>query len=150
MTRYTGRTTGTLNTQTTRRTSKNKRREERKRARGKKGSVYEEEYIINSIGRLIERINSVNEDVGCLAAGLLRRRMREQARAVEETMIEVLGLCNDVVGEVYESKAIEVGPIDGMEKLKGGDAVLWEAMETVQALKVAPIIRGFERLSLLG
>ena len=150
MTRYTGRTMGTLNTQTTRRTSKNKRREERKRARGKKGSVYEEEYLINSIGRLIERINSVNEDVGHLASGLLRRRMREQARAVEDTLIEVLGLCTTIVGEVYESRPKEESMAEDMEKLRGGDAVLWDAMETIQAPKVAPIIRGFDRLSLLG
>ena len=48
MTRYTNQT-GTVNTTTTRKTSKNKRREERKRARGKKGTVYEEEYLTNSI-----------------------------------------------------------------------------------------------------
>ncbi|KAL8995173.1 MAG: hypothetical protein Q9188_006876, partial [Gyalolechia gomerana] len=48
-TRYTNRTqTGTADTGTSRRSSKNRRREERKRARGKKGSVYEEEYLVNS------------------------------------------------------------------------------------------------------
>jgi elongator complex protein 1 len=150
MTRYTGRTTGTLNTQTSRRTSKNKRREERKRARGKKGSVYEEEYLVNSIGRLIERVNSVNEDVGHLAAGILRRCMREQARAIEDAMIEVLALCNAVVVEVYEIKPKEGHIVDGLERPTGGDAVLWDALETVQAARVAPIISGFERLSLLG
>ena len=41
-TRYTNRT-GTVDTNATRKTSKNRRREERKRARGKKGSVYEDE-----------------------------------------------------------------------------------------------------------
>ncbi len=55
-TRYTGRTgtmTGTAGTGTSRRSSKNRRREERKRARGKKGSVYEEEYLVNSVSRVI-------------------------------------------------------------------------------------------------
>lgn len=149
MTRYTGRTMGTLNTQTTRRTSKNRRREERKRARGKKGSVYEEEYLVNSIGRLIERVNSVNDDVGQLAASLMRRRMREQARAIEEAMVEVVGLCNAVVGEVYAVKAKEEEQANGVEKPTGGDAVLWDAVETVLTQKVAPIIKGFERLCLL-
>ncbi|KAL8946014.1 MAG: hypothetical protein Q9222_007532, partial [Ikaeria aurantiellina] len=41
-TRYTNRSSGTAATGTSRRSSKNRRREERKRARGKKGSVYEE------------------------------------------------------------------------------------------------------------
>ena len=47
-TRYTARSSGdeTLGTDVTRRSSKNRRREERKRARGKKGSVYEEEYLV--------------------------------------------------------------------------------------------------------
>jgi elongator complex protein 1 len=75
MTRYTNRT-GTINTTTTRKTSKNRRREERKRARGKKGSVYEEEYLVNSIERLVERVNRVNEEVQRLVEGLIRRRMR--------------------------------------------------------------------------
>ena len=54
MTRYTNRSTGTLATNASRQTSKNRRREERKRARGKKGTVYEEEYLTNSLERLIE------------------------------------------------------------------------------------------------
>ena len=76
-TRYTNQT-GTVGTSATRRTSKNRRREERKRARGKKGSVYEEEYLVNSVERLIQRVNDVGEEVSRLVDGLFRRRMREQ------------------------------------------------------------------------
>ncbi|TVY86739.1 Elongator complex protein, partial [Lachnellula willkommii] len=48
-TRYTGKQSiGTAGTGVSRATSKNRRREERKRARGKKGSVYEEEYLVAS------------------------------------------------------------------------------------------------------
>jgi elongator complex protein 1 len=100
LTRYTGHTNGTLNTQTTRRTSKNRRREERKRARGKKGSVYEEEYLVNSFGRLVERVNSIHEDVAQLIEGLARRRKLEQARAIEQAMTGLIGFCRDVAGEV--------------------------------------------------
>ena len=88
-TRYTNRT-GTVGTNATRRTSKNRRREERKRARGKKGSVYEEEYLVNSVGRLIDRVNFVNNEVERLVIGLMRRGMRERARAVENAMVEVV------------------------------------------------------------
>jgi elongator complex protein 1 len=148
LTRYTGRTNGTLNTQTTRKTSKNRRREERKRARGRKGSVYEEEYLVNSIGRLIERINTVNEDVMSLVEGLFRRGMREQSRAIEDAMTEVVGLCNAIVDEVFEVKPKQDAEQTEHERPVGADGVLYDALETLKATKVAPIIKSFERLSL--
>ncbi|KAI9827006.1 MAG: hypothetical protein M1826_006485 [Phylliscum demangeonii] len=93
-TRYTHNSaTGTLNSQTSRRSSKNRRREERKRARGKKGSIYEEDYLVNSLRRLIERVNRVRDDVTRLVEALFRRRMAERASAVQKTMGEVLDLC---------------------------------------------------------
>ncbi|KAI9671737.1 MAG: hypothetical protein M1831_003265 [Alyxoria varia] len=62
VTRYTNRhSNATLGTNTSRRSSKKRRAEERKRAKGKKGSVYEEEYLVASIGRLVERVNGLVE-----------------------------------------------------------------------------------------
>lgn len=101
-TRYTNNT-GTAGTNATRRTSKNRKREERKRARGKKGSVYEEEYLVNSIGRLIDRVNSVGDEVGRLVVGLMRRGMRERAMAIQGAMTAVIELCKGCVEEVFES-----------------------------------------------
>ena len=43
----------------TRKTSKLRRKEERKRARGKKGTVFEEEYIINSLKKLYEKASNM-------------------------------------------------------------------------------------------
>ncbi|KAF2471630.1 elongator complex protein 1 [Lindgomyces ingoldianus] len=99
MTRYTNRT-GTVNTTTTRKTSKKKMREERKRARGKKGTVYEEEYLMNSIERLIERINGMNDEVRRLIEGLVKRGMRERAEAVENATRDVIERCEDAVKEI--------------------------------------------------
>jgi elongator complex protein 1 len=150
LTRYTGRSNGTLNTQTSRRTSKHKRREERKRARGKKGTVYEEEYLVNSIGRLIERINSVNDDVTRLVEGLIKRRMREQARVAEEAMLEVTQMCKSILDEVFgtiESKTADTA-VPEIERPTGGDGVLHDAMQAVQAPKVIPVVKKFERLTL--
>jgi elongator complex protein 1 len=151
LTRYTGRTTGTLNTQTTRRTSKNKRREERKRARGKKGSVYEEEYLINSIGRLIERINSTSGEAGRLVEGLVRRGMRERGVAVEKAMMDVVGVCAAIVDEVFPAKdgKSEEGTTQEGERPNGGDGVLWDAIEGV-GLVSKPVVKEFGRLSLLA
>jgi elongator complex protein 1 len=138
LTRYTRRTDGTLNTQTTRRTSKNRRREERKRARGKKGSVYEEEYLINSFGRLVDRVNSIHEDVAQLIEGLARRRKLEQARAIEQAMTGLVGLCGEVAGDVSET-----GTRD--ETANGGMA---EELAPAQKPRAFDI-KAFERLSLL-
>lgn len=99
-TRYTNRT-GTIGTNATRTTSKNRRREERKRARGKKGSVYEEEYLVNSVGRLLQRVNSVGDEVGRLVVGLMRRGMRERAKAVDAAMEDLVALCQRAVAEVF-------------------------------------------------
>jgi elongator complex protein 1 len=148
MTRYTNRTNGTLNTQTSRRTSKHRRREERKRASGRKGSVYEEEYLVNSVGRLIERINAVNEDVTKLVEGLFRRGMREQSRVIEDAMREVVGLCNALVAEVFEVKPKEDADQVHEDRPTGADGVLYEAMENLKVAKIAPMIKSFEGLSL--
>ena len=157
MTRYT-KQTGTVNTTATRKTSKNKRREERKRARGKKGTVYEEEYLTNSIERLIERINSMQDEIQRLVEALVRRRMRERADAVSRAHQDVVERCRDAVKEMYpvdmEAKKAEDG-VEGAgingEALRptGGDATLWDSLQEVERKRIAPVIKGFERLSLL-
>lgn len=152
LTRYTNQT-GTVGTNATRRTSKNRRREERKRARGKKGTVYEEEYLVNSVGRLIDRINTVNEEVERLVVGLMRRGMRERAGAVENAMVEVVELCkgclnkvfNDVVKKELEQKEIE----EEERRPKGGEGVLWDTLEGDER-RETPSVKDFDRLSLLG
>lgn len=155
-TRYTGRQSlGTAATGVSRVTSKNRRREERKRARGKKGSVYEEEYLVASVQRLVERIESVRGDVGRLVEGLVRRRMREQARAVEGLMGEILQMCREAVKEIFEEEGKEeehtaAGTGEEGYRLVGGDGVLAESLEAARKRKVGPHIGAFEKLMLLG
>lgn len=100
---------GTVRSDMSRRTSKTRRREERKRARGKKGSVYEEEYLVASVGRLIERVNGTHEEVRRLVMGLRRRGMRELARTVESAMEEIGMLCADAKGRVWVEVTDGVG-----------------------------------------
>lgn len=157
-TRYTGKgsqggSLGTARTGDTRVTSKNRRREERKRARGKKGSVYEEEYLVASVGRLIDRVESVRDEISRLVAGLVRRGMWERARAVESAVAEVVGMCKACVPEVYqveEKPAVVEGQGEDDYRPTGADAVLAESMEQAGKKKEAPVIKGFERLVLLG
>lgn len=149
-TRYTNRT-GTVGTNVSRQTSKNKRREERKRARGKKGSVYEEEYLVNSVGRLVDKVNSLNEEVGRLVVGLMRRSMRERAAAVEAAMVEVVELCRSSSAEVFQTTHIEPGEGQATDtdarRPTGGDGVLHDSIEAEQT-REAPVVKDFARLSL--
>ncbi|KAJ4357966.1 putative elongator complex protein 1 [Didymosphaeria variabile] len=164
MTRYTNRT-GTVNTQTTRKTSKNKRREERKRARGKKGTVYEEEYLINSVERLIERINGMQDEIRRLVEGLVRRGMRERAMAVETAVMDVGERCREAVKEMYPQSdgvsAVGEGPAangvgvnggllsEAEIRPSGGDSTLWDSLAELGKKREAPVVTVFERLSIL-
>ncbi|CAG8668945.1 8999_t:CDS:2, partial [Paraglomus brasilianum] len=47
----------------TAKSAKMRRREDRKRARGKKGSPYEVEYLFGSLSRLVDRFNTLQGDV---------------------------------------------------------------------------------------
>jgi elongator complex protein 1 len=158
MTRYTNQT-GTVNTQATRKTSKNKRREERKRARGKKGTVYEEEYLTNSIERLIERINSMQDEIQRLVEGLVKRGMRERADAVSSAVADVIEKCRGAVKEMYPPStgadgAVQEGGVallnGDVVKPVGADATLWDSLQEVGKKREAPVVKAFERLSLLG
>ncbi|KAF3924227.1 hypothetical protein ABW21_db0203079 [Orbilia brochopaga] len=102
-TRYTDKSGGTIGTSATRRTSKNRRREERKKARGKKGSVYEEEYLLNSIGRLIARLNETQAESYRLIEGLVRRGMRERAESIQLGIQNVLSALEQGRKEVFDN-----------------------------------------------
>ncbi|PYH47499.1 Elongator subunit IKI3 [Aspergillus saccharolyticus JOP 1030-1] len=106
-TRYTGNTGKTGKTTSSRHTSKTRRKEERKRARGKKGTVYEEEYLVNSVRRLLERANATVAEVEVLVDALLRRAMRERAAAIEKAMQEVLKLCTESREEVFGALVVD-------------------------------------------
>ncbi|OAP60641.1 hypothetical protein AYL99_05643 [Fonsecaea erecta] len=143
---------GTVASNVSRKTSKTKRREERKRARGKKGSVYEEEYLVASVGRLIDRVNGLHEEVGRLLAGLLRRGMREQARQVDENMTEISQACGRAREDVWEvakqdEKVEQAGENtydkDGQGRPPGAEGVFWDSLQESQRKREAPEVKGW-------
>ncbi|EXJ58709.1 hypothetical protein A1O7_06138 [Cladophialophora yegresii CBS 114405] len=150
---------GTVASNVSRRTSKTKRREERKRARGKKGSVYEEEYLVASVGRLIERVNGLHEEVGRLVQGLLRRGMREQARLVEHGMSEICEACEkgrvEVWGEVKEVAVADdqagtgTYDVDGQGRPPGADGVFWDSQQEV-GRKEPPVVKSWSGSELIS
>ncbi|KAK3946392.1 IKI3 family-domain-containing protein [Diplogelasinospora grovesii] len=168
-TRYTGKqgSVGTVGSNVSRATSKNRRREEKKRARGRKGTVYEEEYLVNSVRRLVERVEGGTKgEVERLVAGLMRRDMSERARAVEELLGQVVDACRVAVEQVWpqtRNEGLGVNSGNGGDMVQGegagdnwrpsgGDAVLYDALQatTGAALQKPPVLTAFERLSLLG
>lgn len=154
-TRYTGKTG------MSHQTSRTRRREERKRARGKKGTVYEEEYLVNSIRRLIERVNSSVAEAEALVDALLRRNMRERAVAVEKALDDVVRMCSDCRGEVFEIPTVETKNQDGLGDEDGeslqvtaGTRVLEESIAAItggaERAKEVPIVKGLNKSSLLA
>ncbi|KAL6889877.1 IKI3 family domain-containing protein [Trichoderma longibrachiatum] len=165
-TRYTGKagSVGTAGTGVSRATSKNRRREEKKRARGRKGTVYEEEYLVNSVRRLVERVEASKAEVERLVFALVRRGMAERARAAEALMADVVEACEGAVREVFavsseqqqqEGQQQQTARADeGVHawKASGGEGVFQEWMqEQLQGRKMEPpVISGMKKLVLLG
>ena len=97
-------------TQYTHQTSKTRRREERKRARGKPGSVYEEEYLVASVGRLVAKVNGMGGEVERVVEGLVRvGDMGVNINKVEKERADVptseAGPAEEVLGNVGEGRA---------------------------------------------
>ncbi|PHH82956.1 hypothetical protein CDD82_4174 [Ophiocordyceps australis] len=160
-TRYTGggANLSTVASGVSRATSKNRRREEKKRARGRKGTVYEEEYLVNSLRRLVERVATATTDVERLVAALVRRNMAERARAVEGLLASVVECCERAVEHVFvpaslarsgEEQQQEPGASHDAWRPTGGDAVLQDWIQTRSNRLEPPLIKQVQKLSLLG
>jgi len=171
-TRYTGKngSVGTVGTGVSRATSKNRKREEKKRARGRKGTVYEEEYLVNSVRRLVERVEGNKGETERLVFGLVRRGMMERARTVEALMAEVVEACSVAVKQVFPAAASastagggagggagENGDAakadmaqDGSWEPSGADAVLAATLEAKWRTMEPPVVTGIQKLSILG
>ncbi|KAF8925154.1 hypothetical protein BGZ58_001096 [Dissophora ornata] len=71
-------------------TARLKKRHDRKRARGKKGSAYEEEYLINSLRKLILRVDSTKPDVHAMLQCLAASMSLQRAKALQQEFAKVL------------------------------------------------------------
>ncbi|PHH63108.1 hypothetical protein CDD81_6259 [Ophiocordyceps australis] len=155
-TRYTGGANlSTVASGVSRATSKNRRREEKKRARGRKGTVYEEEYLVNSLRRLVERVAAATTDVERLVAALVRRNMAERARAVEGLLASVVECCEGAVEDVFAPASLEGSREEDKAAQEawrptGGDAVLQDWMQARSNRLEPPLVRQVHKLSLLG
>ncbi|KAG0325923.1 hypothetical protein BGZ99_010376 [Dissophora globulifera] len=79
-------------------TARLKKRHDRKRARGKKGSAYEEEYLINSIRTLILRVDGTKSEVHALLQCLAASMSLERARVLQQEFSKLL---QDISGHLH-------------------------------------------------
>lgn len=163
-TRYTGKagSVGTAGTGVSRATSKNRRREEKKRARGRKGTVYEEEYLVNSVRRLVERVEAAKSETERLVFALVRRGMAERARAAEALLAEVTEACEVAVREVFaisaaqqlqqqqEHEQRQQADEANAWRASGGEGVFQEFIQEQGKKLEPPVITGMKKLVLLG
>ena len=85
------------------------------------------------------------------------RRNRASAVAVEAAMAEVVAACKASIEQVFDASGPEVAPGAGDAqtaeqaeyKPYGGQAVHWEALSAAGKKVEAPVLKAFERLSLL-
>lgn len=112
--------------------------------------MYEEEYLVNSFGRLVDRVNSIHGDVAQLIEVLTRRRKLEQARAIEQAMTDLIDLCREAAEEVSEARqgGNEPNGAAFSESNAGGTAVV-DALDSAQKPRLAAEVKAFGRLSLL-
>ncbi|CAK9441233.1 uncharacterized protein LODBEIA_P51020 [Lodderomyces beijingensis] len=136
-TRYTGKTAGTAKTGASRRTSKNKKREERKKAKGRMGTIYEEEYLIKSVGRLLERLDTTEADAVRLIEALIRRRMKEQAYQIQKNWCELIGFIKENIDEIHNMSEKDRERIDD-----NGEVYLIDEIPK-------PAVRDFPKFSIL-
>lgn len=149
-TRYTGKdgdisTSGTV---VSKATSRHRKKEERKRARGKKGSVYEEEYLVNSVERLIKRVESARDEIDRLIKGLVSRGMWDRARALHDALANMVIMCERIIPEVFSNRSVETDKNQYTQPT--GTATLKECQEEISKRKDLPIVAPLKEFSLLA
>ncbi|KAF8942635.1 hypothetical protein BGZ47_006286 [Haplosporangium gracile] len=71
-------------------TARLKKRNDRKRQRGKKGSVFEEEYLINSLRKLIVRVDATKPDVHALLKCMASSLSLDRASVLQKEFAKLL------------------------------------------------------------
>lgn len=97
-TRYTGATAITTQSK---KSGKARRRQERQRAKGKKGTIWEEEYLVNSIRRLVLRLEETRISTTELLIAMVRCDMRTSASDLQANLISLISLAKSLLEETF-------------------------------------------------
>ncbi|KAJ2781720.1 putative elongator complex protein 1 [Coemansia interrupta] len=93
---------------TARRISKNKRKEERRKVRGKKGSIYEESYLIDSISKLVDRVRVNQAAVREINLALVRFGKLEMAAALQSSFEAVVQQILSQAEFVFDQQRVQM------------------------------------------
>ncbi|CAG8447568.1 10999_t:CDS:10 [Ambispora leptoticha] len=107
--------------------AKSRRRDERKRARGKKGSIYEKEYLFDSLRRLKERFYNMQGSISNILHFLITSKYVEKAKNLQmlyseleeqvQTRIENIEISSP---NIMDSKT-KTPMTDNLSQVKGSD-----------------------------
>ncbi|KAJ2551121.1 putative elongator complex protein 1 [Coemansia sp. RSA 1933] len=93
---------------TVRRISKSKRKEERKRVRGKKGSIYEESYLVESISKLVDRVRAAQTQVHEMNLALVHFSLEQQARKMQKNYSALVSQVRESVDWVFDQQRVQM------------------------------------------
>lgn len=127
--------TGSLisaSTSKTGRTSKNKRKEARKKLKGKEGSIYEEDHLVDQFSKIIEKSNTLRKDVMNLTKALTSLNMFDAAKGLQVKLLELIAMIKRNTGKIYNFVKPETMD-DIKNRLVSGEAGIGMAIEVALA-----------------
>ncbi|GBB99437.1 hypothetical protein RclHR1_03520017 [Rhizophagus clarus] len=124
-TRYTKSNTQ-LSIQSTKsgKSAKSRRRTERKKARGKKGSIYEEEYLYDSLRRLIERFNDAKVEIANLLSCLTTLRYLKNAQQIQNVFENLEEKIKNNIDKIFVTPSIPTTNITSTPNINNNSEVL--------------------------
>ncbi|KAJ2461161.1 putative elongator complex protein 1 [Coemansia sp. RSA 2424] len=97
---------------TARRLSKNRRKEERRKVRGKKGSIYEEAYLVDSLSKLVDRVRVHQTAVRDMNWALIKCSWLPAAAELQKRFAELVASVLETSGFVFDEQRMQmrIGP----------------------------------------
>ncbi|KAJ3136559.1 hypothetical protein HK100_001598 [Physocladia obscura] len=87
-------------------TAKSRRRADRKRAAGREGGFYEEEFLVNSLYKAVEKSNSLRAPIHRLITALMRHLMIKESRDLQNTYAVVVASMKAGAEGAFEAENI--------------------------------------------
>ncbi|KAJ3384083.1 hypothetical protein HDU84_003206 [Entophlyctis sp. JEL0112] len=87
-------------------TAKSRRRAEKKRAAGREGGFYEEEFLVNNLFKSVEKSNNLRPSVHSLVTALMQRMYLKEARALQRIYSDAIAIMQECCAGVFEPENI--------------------------------------------
>ncbi|ORY52502.1 IKI3-domain-containing protein [Rhizoclosmatium globosum] len=93
--------------------SKARRRQDRKRAAGREGGFYEEEFLVNSLHKAVEKSNSMRPAIYRLITALMSHSLIKESRTLQSTYTDMVPLLKAGCEGVFEKENIVIKGMGG-------------------------------------